>query len=170
MTEYLEPHFVRALCRDPDRRTLQVSSWFFTSTFYILSGFTCTRNILLTQSQKSGLYLQRPDGSTLFELCSLTTVELHISLISASKANFISKQISHQYGNLNLLCKFELNFHLRTTSAIVFSFLNSFDSHVDGWIFLLFFLFLLPLFTLFLCTALLRLSRSSCFCVLFFTT
>lgn len=25
MTDYLDPHFVRSLCRDPDRRTLQVS-------------------------------------------------------------------------------------------------------------------------------------------------
>ncbi|KAK1135051.1 hypothetical protein K0M31_007823 [Melipona bicolor] len=25
MTDYLDPHFVRALCRDPERRTLQVS-------------------------------------------------------------------------------------------------------------------------------------------------
>lgn len=25
MTEYLDPHFIRALCRDPERRTLQVS-------------------------------------------------------------------------------------------------------------------------------------------------
>ena len=25
MTEYLDPHFIQALCRDPERRTLQVS-------------------------------------------------------------------------------------------------------------------------------------------------
>ena len=28
-TEYLDPHFIRALCRDPERRTLQVSELFF---------------------------------------------------------------------------------------------------------------------------------------------
>lgn len=33
MTDYLDPHFVRALCRDPERRTLEVSHHLFIHLF-----------------------------------------------------------------------------------------------------------------------------------------